>query len=128
MAKLNTEADLRDAILLLEIKQEGERQLLNEEFHKVYENIQPINLIKNAVEHAVQSSEFKGNLINAGLGLATGYATKLLFQGAMHSQFRKILGTAVMFGVTKAITKNPKVVNSMATGLLNLLNSVKRKT
>lgn len=127
MEKIKSQADLRSAILLLEIKQLEEKQLLKLEFQKAYESVRPITLIKNSIKDIIQSDDLKDNLMNSGVGLATGYVSKILFENTSHSRIKKILGTALMFGVTKAITKNPEAIKSMAYGIFNLIKSARQK-
>jgi hypothetical protein len=123
MTKINSEADICAAILVLEAKQEEERLLLKKEFHQAYESMKPINLIKSTFKEVAQSQDIKDNLINTGVGLAAGYASKALFEGVTHSPFRKLLGTALMFGITNIITKNPEAVKSVTNGIFVFVKS-----
>lgn len=123
MTKINSEADICAAILVLEAKQEEERLLMKKEFHQAYESMKPINLIKNTFKEVAQSQDIKDNLINTGVGLAAGYASKALFEGVTHSPLRKLLGTALMFGITNIITKNPEAVKSVTNGIFVFVKS-----
>lgn len=123
MEKLSTEADIKAAILFLEVKQEEERILLKNEFRQAYESMKPINLIKSTFKEIRQSPDIRDKLINTGVGLATGYVSKVLFEKATHSLLRKFLGTALMFGVTRVITKNPELIKSAAKGLFKIIKN-----
>lgn len=123
MVKINSETDIRAAILLLEVKQEEERLLMKNEFQQAFESIKPINLIKNTFKEVAQSQEIKDNLVNTGVGLAAGYVSKALFEGVTQSPLRKLLGTALMFGITNVITKNPEAVKTVTNGIFVFIKS-----
>jgi hypothetical protein len=127
MAQINSVADLKAAIIQLEIKQKEEKQMLKQAFDKAYERMKPINLIRSTISEVSQSQEIKENLINTGIGLATGHISKVLFEGASHSPIRKLLGTVIMFGITNAITKNPEVLKKIGTGLFEIIKSAASK-
>jgi hypothetical protein len=123
MEKISTAADLKAFILVLEVKQEEERLLMKKEFHQAYESMKPINLIKSTFKEVAQSQDIKNNLVNTGVGLAAGYVSKALFEGATHSPLRKLLGTALMFGITNVITKNPETVKKVTNGIVDFVKS-----
>ena len=128
MGKINSEAELKAAIVQLEIKQADERKLLREQYLLAYESIKPINLIKSTFKEVTASPELKDEILNTSIGVAVGYASKVLFQGASHSPVRKLFGTVLMFGITNAVTKHPEVVKSMGKGLLNFILGASKKT
>jgi hypothetical protein len=121
MEEINSETALKAAILQLEIKQANERKVLKEQYLLAYEGIKPINLIKSTFKEATASPEFKDEILNTSIGIATGYATKILFQGASHSPVRKLLGTVLMFGITNAVTRHPEAVKSAGKGIFNFI-------
>ncbi len=120
---INSEAELRAAILRLENMQAAEGKILKEQFNHAYESVKPINLIKNTFKEVAASDDIQDNLINASVGLAAGYASKILFQGASHSPLRKLFGTVLMFGITNAVAKNPEAVKSIGKGVYNIIKS-----
>ena len=87
------------------------------------ESMKPINLIKSTFKDVAQSEDIKDNLINTGVGLAAGYVSKALFEGVTHSPLRKLLGTALMFGVTNIITRNPETVKAVSNGIFVFVKS-----
>lgn len=44
-----------------------------------------------------------------------------------HSPIKRILGTALMFGITNAVTKHPETVKSVASGILNIVTHLGSK-
>ena len=85
--------------------------------------MKPINIIKNTYREVAASEDLKDNLVNTSVGLVVGYLSKTLFESVSHSPVRKLIGTAILFGVTSAIRKNPDAIKSMAQGLFKMINS-----
>lgn len=123
MQKITSSEELRAAIVALELAQQQEGTSLKEEFHVAYQEIQPINIIKNTVRQAVQSQDLKDDLINASVGMAVGYVSRSLFEGETHSPARKLIGTALMFGVTNVVANNPEFVKAVGISFINLFRS-----
>ena len=131
MQKIITEADLRLAILQLEGKQTQERILMKEQFLITVETLKPINLIKSTLLEAVESEDLQDNFLNDALGLSAGYVSKMVFQGQSGGPVRKILGTALMFGIKNLIAQNPETVKKWGglffTAVRNLLREKNTK-
>lgn len=121
MREIHTDADLRAAIEQLEIKQAEEEQQLKEQFRLTYESVKPINLIKSTFQEAAHSTELKNNLLNTALGLATGYVSKSIFMRLSGSPLKKLLGNALLFGVTNVISKNPRIGSALFDGILKII-------
>ena len=113
MQTINSETDLRAAILQLEMKQAEEGKLLKEQFHLAYESIKPLNIIKSTLTEAVTSRDFKDNIVNASVGMTAGYLSKVVFESVTSSPLKKIFGTALMFGIKNVVAKNPGAVKSL---------------
>ena len=121
MEKINSAIGLRNAILQLESKQAEEVKTLKEQIHASYESMKPINLIKSTFHQIAESEDLKDNILNTSLGFATGYLSKILFQGASHSPLRKLLGTALMFGVTNVVAKHPVKIKAAGLTILETI-------
>jgi hypothetical protein len=84
----------------------------------------------------VESPDLKDKIINTSLGLAAGYLTEKLFVGQSHNPIKKLMGAALLFGITKAVTNNPQTIKSLGIGFLNMIkqkpaestNGVAKKT
>lgn len=122
MQKINSGADLKAAILQLESNQAEEGKILKEQFHLAYESIKPINLLKNVFNEIVDSQDLKNKVLNAAVGLGAGFISKKLFEGVSHGPLRKLLGTALMFGITNVVTKNPEIVKSLGNRVLEMFS------
>jgi hypothetical protein len=121
MENINSESSLKNAIFLLEVRQKEEEKMLKEQFHLAYESIQPLNIIKNTLKGAAESTEIKDNILNTSVGLAAGFVSKKLFVSVSHSPFKNLLGTAILVGMTNLVTKNPNTIKSLAFGLWNTI-------
>jgi hypothetical protein len=127
MANINSEQELKDAILQLESKRTDEGKELKEQFFIAYESIKPINLIKSTFKEAAASTDIQDNILTTSVGLTAGYLSKKIFEGTSHSPLKKLFGTALLFGVTQAVAKNPEAIKALGHGLLNMIRSRSNK-
>lgn len=119
MKKITTTTELRESILLLEVKQEIEGVLLKEQFSVTYESLKPINLIKKTLNELTSSPDFKGDLLKATLSLSAGYLSKRLVVGATVNPVKQLLGSLIQMGVTSIVSKNTDGIKSVAMNLLS---------
>ncbi|MDO8367089.1 MAG: hypothetical protein Q7T20_09845 [Saprospiraceae bacterium] len=112
-------SELRDTIQYMESKQAEEGQLLKAQFHLTSEAIRPINLLKSAFGQSTALEDTKESLLSTSAGLTAGYFSKLLFVRNSHNPIRKLLGTALLFGVTNIISKNPGPVSFIGRTIWN---------
>jgi hypothetical protein len=117
--KSETEA-LKEAIILMQNKQENDLALLKEQFHLSAEKLKPANLIKGAISN-VSPGDIKNSLINNALGLTTGYLSRKVLLGATHHPVKKILGTLVQFAVAGLVAKNSDTIRSKGMDLFRAL-------
>jgi len=106
MHKINSDSALRAAITALEYRQVTEGKVLKAEFNLAYESIKPINFIRNTVKEINRSSELKADLLTLAVGVGVGYLSKILFKRVKHQPLKKLLGAALLFGVSKLIARN----------------------
>ncbi len=102
MQNINSESDLKAAIIELEARRADQEFFLKEQLHQAYESIKPTNLLT---------------------GVVTGAVTKLIFQGASKNPLKKILGSVLMFGVTQLVSRNPEIIKSAGEKFFNLFRS-----
>jgi len=121
MQKINSETSLRDAILQLESQRAYEGLMLRGQFYQAIDSLKPVNLIKSTFKEAVASRDLKDNIINTSVGLTAGYLTKIVFAGVMKTPLTKLLGTALMFGITNIVARNPEAVKSLGKGFFNMI-------
>ena len=123
MQKINTAADLKNAIQLLEYKQDIERVLLREQFIDTYESLKPINIIKNKLKEIISAPDLKTTIVNAAIGLATGFVAKKVFIGKTHNPLKKLLGIIVEMVVVNKVAKNADGIKSIGEIILKKIIS-----
>lgn len=120
MEQIKTQQELRAAILRLEYQQTEEGSALKEQIHLAYNSVKPANIILNTLKDLGDSSFVKDGFLNTTVGLGTGYLSKMVFQGVVNSPIKKLLGSALMFGITNVVAKNPDAIKAMAKKFFNL--------
>lgn len=105
MKKLNETDLLSQTILSLKIKQADEFYSLKDHFQTTYENLKPLNLIKNAFSEITGSPDIKNNILNNVIGLSTGYLSRKLILGGTHNPIKRVLGYLLQFVVTNVVAK-----------------------
>ena len=123
MEPIKTQYELRAAILRLEYQQAEEGRALKEQFQTAYNSVKPANIILNTLKDLGDSDFIKDGILNTSVGFGTGYLSKMLFQGVVNSPIKKLLGSALMFGITNVVAKNPDGIKAMAKKIFNLFGS-----
>lgn len=125
MEEIKTAADLKSQILLLEYKRSEELILLKAQFLVTYENLRPLNLIKNTLHELIDTPDPKEDLLTNTLSVAAGFISKKIVVGNTHNPIKQILGTVLQMAVSKLISKNSEGIRSVASTLLNTFLSKK---
>lgn len=126
MAKITTSAELREAIRLLEIDREKKLELLKGEVNAVAQSLKPGNIIKGAIQNALDSPNLKDTLINGAIGLITGYLSKkVVLGGGDNNPIKNILGNLIQLGVTTLVSKNVDEVKTTGGNFIKSLLSKK---
>jgi hypothetical protein len=120
MTNVSSLKELQYQIEILERRRIEDAKALRESLLQAYESIKPMNVIKRTIKEAILSSEIQGNVVDVSIGLAAGYVSKRVFEGATHSPVRKLLGTLLMFGVTKLLSKSPGIVQRARHGISSI--------
>ena len=124
MNKITSIAELKESINQLEIKQAHEKVLLVEEVKTTYENLKPINLIKNKLNSFLKETDLKENILDATMSIAAGYLSKKVIIGATHNPLKQLFGTLLQVGVTSLVSKNSDGIKST---VLNVVSNLLRK-
>jgi hypothetical protein len=118
------QARLRATIAELEAKQTDERSVFRSQVKATFDSIRPINLIKTTLNEVASSQSLKDHLISTGVGLVAGHLSEKIFEGGRPSATRKLLGTAIMFGVTNIVARHPEVVVQVGGKLALLIKKI----
>jgi hypothetical protein len=124
MQKVHSAETLRAAIVALENKQREEGQLLKTEFNLAYDSLKPINLIIGLVKEVGESEEIKNSLVNTSVGLGAGLLTRKIFESTSRSPFKRMIGTALQYGVTNTVSHHPEVVKMVGNGISALFSLI----
>lgn len=113
MQKINSTKELHEAILVLEETQSNDLNLLKLQLERVYESVQPINLIKSTIEQINESNEIKSDLLKAAVVVSTGFLSKALFNKVNNKVVNTVLSSSVALGVINAVINNPAVIKNV---------------
>ena len=114
MEKQYTKESLQEAIKLLEIKQVEVGQLLKSELLNTYDNLKPINILRNIVSEFFSTDKYKQDFVEIVTGLTTGFLTKKIVIGKSRNPFLKIIGLAIQFGITTLVSKKYNALKDSA--------------
>lgn len=113
MKKITSVAELKEAIQLLEKEHAVKEQLMKEQLFLTYESFKPAKLLGSTLKEMIASPYFVENVIDTGVGLATGYLTRKIVVGASSNIIRRFLGYALQAGVANFLTKNADGIRSV---------------
>lgn len=125
MEKIETSFELTAAIRSLEIKQAADWKILHNQLLITYEQLKPVNFIKESFNRITSAPDFQGNLLDTTLGLAAGYLSKKVIVGASNNPLKSLFGGFLQMGVSNIVLKNASAIKSTVSHLLN--NFLKKK-
>ena len=128
MKKVITNSDeLAEAIAELELKAAAQKREIQETFKAVSENLKPINLVKNGFR-SIFSGEHKEDLLNALIGLGSGFISRKLILGRTNGFVGKTVGKAIQWGMAGLVSKNAEKIKETAGGIIDRLFKPKAKS
>lgn len=116
-----TAESLKEAIKALEIRQVEEEKQLRAEFLNVYENLKPINILKNIVRDVSNTDSLKHDVSSTMASLMSGFISKKLIIGRSKNPFVKLLGVGIQFGMTTLVSKNYNIIKDYVANFINLI-------
>jgi hypothetical protein len=111
--------ELAEAIAELELKAAAQKRDIHETFKAVSENLKPLNLVKNGVRSIF--GEHKEDLLNALLGLGSGFLSRKLILGRTNGFVGKTVGKAIQWGMAGLVSKNAEMIKEKAGGIIDRL-------
>ena len=121
MKTITNTKDLNIEILSLINQQNQDEVLLKKEFKTCYESLKPLNLLKKTVKELISAPDFKEDVLNTSISLATGYLSRKVIVGSTNNPLKQILGSFVQMGITSIVAKNVDGIKSKFTVILNKL-------
>jgi hypothetical protein len=116
--QINDTHDLTQAIAELEHRAAFQKKDIQDTFVAVSENLKPMNIVKNGVR-SVFSGEHKEDLVNALLGLGTGFLSRKLILGRTSGFVGKTVGKAIQWGMAGLVSKNAEKIKEKAGELID---------
>lgn len=113
MKKINSAAELDQAIAELEHKAAYQKKDIQDTFATVSENLKPINLVKSGFR-SVMNTGTKEDIFNVLLGVGSGFLGRKLLLGKTKGVVGKTVGQAIQWGVTGLISKNAEAIKEKA--------------
>jgi hypothetical protein len=127
MKKIITSVDLKEAILLLETQQAEEAMALKNQCLSFFEQLNPFDLIKNFMVEMVKMPDFKAELVNTAMSIATGYLSKKIVIGDSHNPLKQGLGLVLQLAVSNLVSKNAEGIKNLLSNLVNKLFNKKEE-
>ena len=118
--KITSVVELRESIVLLEIKQAYEAQLLKDECKIIFESMKPMNVIKKTF------NDFKEDLLYNTVGLTAGYVSKAIVVGQSVNPLKRLLGSVVQLGISTLVSKNPETITALTSNVFKYFTRSKK--
>jgi hypothetical protein len=126
MNTIRSSADLKLAIRQMELKQANELIVLKQDLKDTVESMKPMNLIKGAFKKVSANPDLKTDVLNAAIGLTTGFLTKKLVMGRSTNIFKKIIGIALEMTIANKVAKNTDMIKTAGNMVYNKFFNRKR--
>lgn len=121
MSYINHTLLLKTQIQLLEAEQSVKGQILKDQFYIVYENLKPLNILLRTLKDISSSPNLIDNVLSTTIGLASGYLSKKIFIGTSGNLIRKLIGSALQYGVIDVVRQHPDTIKSLGQFILQHL-------
>lgn len=121
MSYINHTLLLKTQIQLLEAEQSVKGQILKDQFYVVYESLKPLNILLRTLKDISSSPNLIDNVLSTTIGLASGYLSKKIFIGTSGNLIRKLIGSALQYGVTDVVRQHPDTIKSLGQFILQHL-------
>ena len=86
-----------------------------------FDSLKPIHIITNALKELTNTSNFKDEIVNTSISMATGYLSKKIAIGKTGNPIKQVLGMLLQMGVTSLVSKNVDGIKSNAITILSKL-------
>jgi hypothetical protein len=112
---------LRQLIKEKELECFIEGKLLKEHFHRTYESLKPVNILKRTIKEIFTAPDIKTNIVNTALGILTGFVAKKTFTGQSRNPLTKLAGTILEILVARKVTKNADEIKHVGKVILKTI-------
>jgi hypothetical protein len=126
--KITSVAELKIRILKLEFEHEIQGQLLKEEYIHLYNSLKPASLIKETLNEITSPTYVIDNLVGAIMGMLTNFISNQLTRRLDNNPFKKIISTALQFGVASFVAQHPDGIKSIGQYIFQSIFKAKDKS
>lgn len=106
MRNISTSAELREAIIQLELKRDNQEKLLKEEVHVIYESFSSISLVKKVILEIATAPGLLVGLITTVADLTHRRSHKSQEEEAPDRSVKSIFQSLISTGITKLVIDN----------------------
>jgi hypothetical protein len=126
MQKIESVAELKNAIEILEVEQSDKGQLLKEQLFITYKSLRPGNFLMSTVKDIASSPYLIDNILGAAMGLVSGFLTRKIFIGASGNKLKKLIGHVLQFGVINFVAMHPGAIKTIGWSIIQRFTRKKR--
>lgn len=126
MQKIESVAELKNAIQVLEVEQSEKGQLLKEQFFIIYKSLRPVNFLMSTVKDIASSPYLIDNILGAAMGVVSGFLTRKIFIGASGNKLKKLIGHVLQFGVINFVAMHPGAIKTIGWSIIQRFTRKKR--
>jgi hypothetical protein len=106
MHKITTSAEIREAIIQLELKRDSQGKLLKEQFYVTYESFKTVNLLKKVIIEIATSPGLLSGLISTVVDLTHRRSHRTEDREAQSTSIKGIFQSLISTSVSKLIYDN----------------------
>lgn len=124
--KIQSIAELDEAIIELEKRKVIQESMLRAQFDATKESLKPLNLIKSSFSKITHTPEVREGVAKTVVGVGLGLLTRNMFLGKAYPLVRSLLGNAVEKGVNKGVNTGAQTMKAYGTAIYNNLFKKKK--
>ena len=103
--KITSLKDLHQTIETLETRRIALESDIKNDFQKIQEELKPSRIIKNTFRELRGSSDISKGILQFAIALAAGYFSKRLLVGKSAGMLKKVMGTALQYGMMALVAR-----------------------
>lgn len=109
---------IRKLILEKSLQHASEGQQLKVHYHRTYESLRPVNIIRDTIKNVFVSPELKTGIVNYLMGIASGFIVKKVITGRSSSTLASLAGMVMELVVSRKVSSNGAEIRVLAALIL----------
>jgi hypothetical protein len=127
MQKTSQIDDLQEKIVALESKQSVALNCIILQTHQIYEDLKPINLIKNTLQKVNASAELKKLLLQKTIQHVSAYISEHIIEGKDGNPTRKVIGAIFQLEIATITNKHADTLVVLTENLFKKIFRLNKK-